>query len=148
MIAWHAPANMASPYRDSDIWGWSNIIQRGQGGASLGLLPSLGERGSHSNVPKNQNIFSDNRRISHENQIVRLIELREFRPKPQQDYVAAPDGVPLRRFSDWIFLKPICPAVPLIGPDAGEHHKNDFHGSGANSRSCLFQQKKIIYSFL
>ena len=34
--------------------------------------------------------------------------------------------------------KPPCPAVPQRGPEAEENHKNDFYGSGVNSRSFLF----------
>jgi len=58
---------------------------------------------------------------------------------------AAPDGAPPRRINDENLLKPPCPAVPRRGPEAGDHRNiMDFHCSGVNSRSCLFQQCRFF----
>jgi|GEM_PF-4416369 len=59
---------------------------------------------------------------------------------------AAPDAAPPRRISicKYICKTPHCPAVPRRGLVAGDPPKigwfNDFHGPGANSRSCPFNR--------
>jgi hypothetical protein len=56
---------------------------------------------------------------------------------------AAPDGAPPRRINDGNLQNPPCPAVPRRGPEAGDPRNiMDFHASGANSRSCAFQQSR------
>jgi hypothetical protein len=63
----------------------------------------------------------------------------------------APDGAPpLADQGLYVYLQtPISPAVPRRGPEAGDPPEiagfNDFHGSGANARSCSFLQSSKRY---
>jgi len=65
--------------------------------------------------------------------------------------IEAPRGAPTAdQFLKCLAVITALPRLPRRGPEAGSPHKitryNDFHGSGVNSRSCTFQQKRYNHN--